>query len=79
MGKLAISEKQRGVHVATESLALFALVPFLGWVATRDRPLNARERGALLVVALGTVLVDGGLLIRMLKRKKRTKPKAKAA
>jgi hypothetical protein len=59
-----VTPEQRSVHVVTEALAVFTIVPFLGWVATRDRPLNTVEQVALWAMVAGTLAVDGTLLYR---------------
>ena len=58
---VCISRAQRNVHVATEVVAL-ATIPILVWVARRpDCPPWIRRAAGLM--ALGTVIVDGGLLL----------------
>lgn len=50
--------------MVTEAIAVFAITPFLGWVATRDRPLTRPERAGLWAIVGGTLVVDGILLYR---------------
>ena len=58
---VCISKAQRNIHVATEVLAL-AAVPVLVWTATRpDCPPWIRKAAG--IMAVGTVIVDGGLLL----------------
>ena len=58
-----ISENQRSVHVVGEAAALVLVAPFMVWIAARrELPVGARLLG--LGIAAGTLIVDGGLLIR---------------
>lgn len=65
---VSISEDQRTVHMAFETFALIIGVPFLTYLAlNKDLPNWARViSGAM---ALGTVVVDGGLLLSYMNRK----------
>jgi len=67
----SITETQRRVHVGAETVALVAVTPFLLWVATRDRPLTRTEKVLLGTVVIGTVAVDGWLLYRFTRRRRR--------
>lgn len=59
-----ISPIQRRVHVVAEAFALLAVVPFMLYVATRERKLTSGEKGLLATAAIGTLVVDGWLLHR---------------
>lgn len=63
-----IPPEQRSVHVVTEAIAVFAVVPFMFWLATK-RELPTWARGTSLAIAAGTLLVDGWLLTRFLREK----------
>ncbi len=65
---LCVTPEQRTVHVATEAIAVFALAPFMAYLATRRRPLTDVERTGLWVMVGGTLLVDGVLLYRWVTR-----------
>lgn len=60
-GSVVISGKQARLHKDSEWLAILVGAPLLIWVGTRERPLNQAERGGILALAAGTVLVDGHL------------------
>lgn len=55
-------EGRRRLHVASEIVALTAVVPFTVWIATRSRPLTGGEKGLLWATAIGAVVIDGVLL-----------------
>lgn len=60
---VTIPRAQRDLHVATEWAALLLVVPALTWVALNPKvPRAARTIAGL--VALGNLVVDGGLLMR---------------
>lgn len=63
LGDVVVSDRQRAVHVAAEAVAVFAVVPFMTYLATR-RELPGWARAVSGVIAAGTLLVDGGLLWR---------------
>jgi hypothetical protein len=67
-----IDPTQRRVHVVAETIAIVGVMPFLVWAATRRRKLQPVEKGVLVSVALGTVLIDGWLLHRFLRRASKT-------
>lgn len=62
-----ITEQQRQVHVVSELVALVFVAPLLGYVATR-RELPDWARYGVGAAALGTLLVDGWLLRRYLRK-----------
>jgi hypothetical protein len=64
-GDVVVSRGQRSVHVASESVAVLAVVPFMLYLATR-KELPRWARIASGVIAAGTLVVDGGLLARYL-------------
>lgn len=67
--RYCISGAQRTIHVASESIAVFLVTPFMFWLATRkELPSWARTSSA--VIGAGTLLVDGGLLVSYLKKEK---------
>jgi hypothetical protein len=59
---VTISRGQRHVHVAAESVAVFAVVPFMVYLATR-KELPDWARASSAIIAGGTLLIDGGLLL----------------
>lgn len=63
---IVVTEGQRNLHVSSEAVAVFAVAPFMFWLAFQDLPKWARRTSA--VIGLGTVLVDGYLLLQYLKR-----------
>lgn len=64
--ELCVSPEQRRLHVATEALAVFAVTPFMIWLATRQRELSKVERAGIWAILAGTLIVDGTLLYRWL-------------
>lgn len=60
-GSVVISGGQARLHKRSEGLALTLGAPLLFWAGTRDRQLNQTERAGLLVLGLGTLLIDGYL------------------
>jgi len=64
---VCISERQRDVHVAGETLALVFVVPFMGYLATR-RELPTWARVSAAAVGVGSLLLDGYVLSQFLKR-----------
>ena len=58
-----IPDDQREVHVVTESIAVFAVAPFMFWLSAQ-KELPDWARGVSFVVGAGTVAVDGWLLWR---------------
>jgi len=64
---ICIDQRQRNLHVLSEGAAIVILAPFLAWCALRrDLPPGARAVAGAAAVA--TVLVDGYLLMRFLRR-----------
>ena len=60
---VSIPSSQRDLHIASEWVALVVAVPALAWVALNpDVPRTARTIAG--AVALGTLLIDGALLLR---------------
>lgn len=62
-----ITEQQRRVHVAAETVALLAVAPLLLWVATQRQLPDWARMGAG-VAGVGTLLVDGWLLSKYLEK-----------
>lgn len=60
-GSVVISGKQARLHKDSEWLAVLVGAPLLLWVGTRERALNQAERGGVLALAVGTIVVDGYL------------------
>ena len=56
-----ITDDQRELHVASEAVAVFAVTPFMFWLAAQ-KSLPDWARGASLVIGAGTLAVDGYLL-----------------
>jgi hypothetical protein len=63
------SHRKRDTHVAFEAIAVGLLVPFNLWLASRKRVLTDRESAGLIMVAAGTLVVDGLLLASYLRKK----------
>jgi len=68
MTPACIPPAQRSLHVVTEAVAVFAIAPFMFWLATKKQ-LPPWARGTSLAIAAGTLLVDGWLLTRFLREK----------
>lgn len=69
---ICISKSQQKVHQATEALAVFVAAPFTAWLALKPSDkLEPWERTGLGILTIGTLIVDGGLLISWLRKKKR--------
>lgn len=66
---VTITRTQRHVHVAAETVAVFAVVPFMGYLATR-KELPDWARATSGAIALGTLIIDGGLLLAYTKGKR---------
>ncbi len=62
-----IPEEQRKLHVTTEAIAVFAVAPFMFYL-TAQRKLPVWARAVSFGVGVGTLLVDGSLLLRNLQR-----------
>ncbi len=76
---MKISEGQRKLHIVSEAIALLVFAPWLVSVALKKRLTNF-DKGFALVVAGGTVLIDGGLLVTWLRpRTKETVAQAELA
>jgi len=65
-GRAVISAAQRKVHIVSEIVAVVAVVPFMAYLALDKRQTDV-VRGASGAIAIGTLIVDGGLLMRWLK------------
>lgn len=64
-----ISPTQRNIHVTSETVAVLVAAPFSFWLAMQKTlPDWARTLSA--VIGVGTLLVDGGLLLSYLKKDK---------
>lgn len=60
-GCTCISDDRRAFHVATEAASVLLVAPFAVWLATRPG-LPRWARAGAVALALGIVVVDGGLL-----------------
>lgn len=70
--EICISENQKKLHVTTEALAVFVAAPFTAWLALKPRDtIEPWERTGLAVLTVGTLLVDGGLLLKWATTKKK--------
>jgi hypothetical protein len=67
---VTISEGQRALHMSSELAALVVAVPFLVYASTRLP--TAAGRNAALALAGATVVVDGWLLARYVRRSTHT-------
>lgn len=66
LGDTMIPSHQRQVHMTSEAVAVFAVAPFMFWLAFRkDLPKWARIASGL--IGAGTVLIDGYLLMQYAK------------
>jgi hypothetical protein len=61
-------EKHKALHMATEALALFLTVPLALRLAAQQGPLTDTQRKHLYMYAVGTLLIDGYLLVQWLRR-----------
>lgn len=64
---MKIPRSQVALHVVSEAAAVAIGVPLLLATAARREPTQAQRRG-LRAMALGTLLVDGWLITRWLRR-----------
>ncbi len=73
-GSVVISPKQVRLHKRTELWSFMLGSPLLVWAATRNRQLNQAERGGLLALGIGALVVDTHLYRRFKKaeRKRRS-------
>lgn len=62
---MKVPQSQRQLHVASESIALLVIAPFLLGVA-QTPTLTPAQRQGLRATAIATILVDGYLLTRWL-------------
>ena len=70
-GELVISRAQKRVHITTEAFAVAVIVPWMASLVLRKNPRITRlDKFAAFFVGLGTVVVDGGLLLKFMKRKR---------
>lgn len=70
-GEVAISKEQRNVHVTTEAFAVAVAAPFSLWLALSPAvalPTWARYLSGF--IGVGTLVVDGGLLLSYLRKEK---------
>ena len=63
---MKISSGQRKLHIVSEAIALFVFAPWLVSIVFKRRLTNF-DKGFALVVAGGTVVIDGGLLATWLR------------
>jgi len=71
-----IPSTQRNLHVGSELLAVGLVAPLLMGVALGDARLDKNERAFLFAVGAGTLLLDGYLLFKFLRRAAPTGPGA---
>lgn len=65
--KTCITDERRAVHEATELAAVALVAPFAFWLA-RQKTLPPWARTSSLLLAVGTLAVDGSLLLTWPKR-----------
>ena len=56
-------QEDRTLHIVSEAIAVLVVVPWLIWIVWK-KELSDIDRLFLLVLAIGTLLVDGYLLIK---------------
>lgn len=61
-------EEQRGLHIATEALAVTVVAPVTLYIAANNPQMPRWQRGFLYAVAVGSVFVDGYLLAKWFDR-----------
>lgn len=63
---IEVPKEQVYIHIIFEIIAVFILVPFLLWIVfSKKRILSMKYiKTIILIIALGTLVIDGGLLIR---------------
>ena len=69
-GEVAISKIQRNVHVTFEALAVFVAAPACFYIAATNKGLPDWQRAFLTALGATTLIVDGGLLISYMNKKK---------
>lgn len=73
-GSITVSERQKTVHLVSESAAVLIGAPFLLWLAFKpNREIQAWEKAGLVGFAAATLLVDGGLLLSWLAKSRKEK------
>ena len=70
-GPVCISRRQRNVHVMGETAAVLFVAPLLTAIAIEGK-VTPPVRAALGVIVVGTLLIDGGLLMTY-RRKRRNR------
>jgi len=68
---ITISRRQALAHVIAEALAIGVAVPVLGAAALSDKPLSGSHRAMIGAIAGVSAIVDGALLIRMVRKVRR--------
>lgn len=69
-GEIAISKMQRNVHVTFEALAVFVAAPACFYIAATNRQMPEWQRGFLAALGVTTLVVDGGLLLSYMNKRK---------
>jgi len=70
-GSVVVSPEQVRLHKKTELWSFLIGSPLMIWAATRTRRLNQAERGGLLALGIGALVVDTYLYNRFKKAEKR--------
>lgn len=70
MSGTEISAGQKTVHVVTEAIAVALIVPWLLKIAS-DPKIKSSDRVVAGMIAVGTIIVDGGLLAKFASERKR--------
>lgn len=70
-GSVVISPEQVRLHKKTELWSFLMGSPLMLWAATRNRPLNQAERGGLIALGIGALVVDTYLYRRFKKAERK--------
>lgn len=67
LGDTCIDEEQRSLHVTSEAIAVAFVVPFMFYIAWQ-KSLPAWARAVSFGIGVGTIAVDGSLLVKYLRK-----------
>ena len=70
-GAIRISPARRKLHERTELASAVLAAPFMLYLASRNRPLNDKEKAGLVVLGVCALMVDTTLYMRFRRAKRR--------
>ena len=70
-GAIRISPSQRKLHERTELASVVLAAPFMLYLASRNRPLNDKEKAGLVALGVGALMVDTTLYMRFRRARRR--------